>query len=210
MGLPKGAFMNLGREDIHDLSTPLSMTVLALKGSRAANGVSALHGKVSRSMFPQLGAHIGHVTNGVHPTAWIAPELAELLEKHMPNWSESWTQTEMWSAIDKISDDELWTIRQQMRNRIVSAARERLGPDVLNEKALTIGFARRFATYKRGDLIFSDPDRLAAILDKGVQLVFAGKTPADKPGKPFLRVSRVCEIPRFEGRVFHSDMMQQW
>lgn len=202
-GLHEGTFMNLGRENPNDLSTPLSMTILALNGARKANGVSALHGAVSRSMFKELGKSIGHITNGVHPTAWLAPELADVLNEHMPDWNNNWLNSEYWSAVKTIPSEVLWELRKSLRSRLVDGIRHRVGRDVLDKNALTIGFARRFATYKRGDLIFSDPERLLKILDQGVQLIFAGKAhPADEPGQEILAtVNRFARHPDFRNRV---------
>jgi starch phosphorylase len=202
-GLHDGTFMNMGRENPSDLSTPLSMTVLALNGSRKANGVSALHGAVSREMFKDLGLPIGHITNGVHPTAWLAPELAEVLNEHLPEWNNNWLNPEFWLAAKNIPSDVLWELRKTLRSRLIDGIRDRVGRNVLDKNSLTIGFARRFATYKRGALIFSDPKRLKAILDTGVQLIFAGKAhPADIPGQNVLAtVNEFARHPDFRDRV---------
>ena len=202
-GLNPGAFMSSGRQDVHDLSSPLSMTVLGLKGSRKANGVSKLHGEVSRSMFPVLGKDITHITNGVHPTAWLAPEMAALFDQYMPNWQEHWTDLAFWSKASQIPHKALWATRKKLRKKLINEARRILRYDVLDDSHLTIGFARRFATYKRGALIFRDPERLEAILNQGVQLIFAGKAhPADIPGQTVLAtVSQFSRDPRFRGQV---------
>ena len=202
-GLSEGELMSVGRENVHDLNSPLSMTVLALKGARRANGVSLLHGQVSRKMFSELGYPIGHITNGVHPTAWLAPELAEVFNTHLAGWQDQWTNSEFWQRAQKIPSAELWTLRRTLRQKLVTEARRILGRDVLNPDHLTIGFARRFATYKRGALIFSDPERLAAILDQGVQLIFAGKAhPADVPGQAVLAtITKFSRDPLFRDRV---------
>ena len=202
-GFSKGSFMSTGRENIHDISTPLSMTVLALKGSRKANGVSKLHGEVSREMFATLGYPIGHITNGVHPTAWLAPELADVFEQYLPGWNENWNNSSFWAGVSAIPDDVLWDTRRLLREKLIRCARYILRQDVLDPEKLTIGFARRFATYKRGALIFSDPDRLEKLLNSGVQLVFAGKAhPADHPGQDILAtVLRFARDPRFRGQV---------
>ena len=203
LGLTPGMFMNTGREDEHDLDSPLSMTILALKGSRKANGVSKLHGEVSREMFKNLPFHIGHITNGVHPTAWLAPDLADLFEKYLPDWNENWENPEFWEGVHEIPHEDLWDARQKMRSRLIDEVRARVGRNVLKKDALTIGFARRFATYKRGALIFKDPERLKKILDQGVQLIFAGKAhPADIPGQDVLAtVHEFSRDPRFRGQV---------
>ena len=203
VGLPEGAFMDKGRENPSDWSLPLSMTVLGLNGTRKSNGVSALHGEVSREMFQDLpSANIGHITNGVHPTAWMAPELCALLDEHQINWRDQLESGDAWSTCD-IPNDALWEMRQTLRLKLVEESRKILGRSVLNPNHLTLGFARRFATYKRGDLIFDDPDRLEAILNQGVQLIFAGKAhPADIPGQKVLaNVLRFARDPRFSDRV---------
>lgn len=203
VGFDAGTFMSTGREDIHDLSSPLSMTVLGLKGSRKANGVSKLHGEVSREMFKNLGYPIGHITNGVHPTAWLAPELADVFNQYLEGWNGNWNNYAFWSQVSEIPDDVLWDTRKRLREKLIRCARYILRQDVLDPDKLTIGFARRFATYKRGALIFSDPDRLEKLLAQGVQLVFAGKAhPADRPGQEVLAtVLRFARDPKFRGQV---------
>ena len=203
VGLSEGAFMDKGREDPSDWELPLSMTVLGLNGTRKSNGVSALHGEVSRAMFKDLPeANIGHITNGVHPTAWMAPELHDLLDQYQPGWTSSLESGDIWDSCD-IPESKLWEMRKVLRMKLIEESRRILGRDVLDPDSLTIGFARRFATYKRGDLIFDDPDRLEAILKQGVQLVFAGKAhPADIPGQKVLaNVLRFARDPRFSDRV---------
>lgn len=201
--LREGAFMDLGREDPTDLSTPLSMTVLALRGSRAANGVSALHGEVSRGMFADLGFQIDHITNGVHPGAWLAPEMEALFDARLPGWRAQHSDLAFWSGAESLPAADLLAARRAMRGRLVQEVRRRVGRDVLDPTALTIGFARRFAPYKRGDLIFTDPDRLAALLDQGVQIVYGGKAhPNDTAGQAIIaRVLRWARDPRFRNRV---------
>ncbi len=202
-GLPEGAFMDKGRENPDDWTLPLSMTVLGLNGCRNTNGVSKLHGAVSREMFKELNVHIGHITNGVHPTTWMAPEMAELIEEYLPNWMNNVCDSASWKNVDAIPTKALWTVRTILRRKLVDESRRILRRNVLNPNHLTIRFARRFATYKRGDLVFEDPDRLAAILDQGVQLIFAGKAhPADIPGQKVLaNVLRFTRDDRFKDRV---------
>ncbi len=202
-GLPEGAFMDKGRENPTEWSLPLSMTVLALNGTRTSNGVSALHGQVSREMFKELpSANIGHITNGVHPTAWMAPELHALLDTYHPLWQSELSDGLHWTACN-IPDAQLWEMRKTLRQKLITESRRILGREVLHPDHLTIGFARRFATYKRGDLIFDDPERLEAILNQGVQLIFAGKAhPADMPGQKVLaNVLKFSRDPRFADRV---------
>jgi len=203
MGLPQGAFMDRGRVRPGDIHEPLCMTVLAMKGSRGANGVSRLHGEVSRQMWDKLGLPIGHITNGVHPTAWLGPHMAELYDRHLPGWRERLCDRDFWRAAEGIDAKHWLHVAKAQRSRLIDGVRWRVGRPVLNNERLTIGFARRFAPYKRGSLLFSDPDRLLAILDQGVQVVFAGKAhPADALGQALVaEVIKWGRDPRFRGRV---------
>ena len=206
MGLPEGAFMDLGRVKPGDIHEPLCMTVLALRGSRAANGVSELHGHVTRTMWkdlypgtPELQIPIGHVTNGVHLPSWMHPKVVRLLDGCTPTWREG-----VVPSLASVSDKELWALRSELRESLVYFARHQLGREWLDADALSIGFARRFAPYKRGNLLFTEPDRLEKILsEKRVQLLFAGKAhPRDAAGQGILRdVVRWTRDPRFRGKV---------
>ncbi|MFT4622859.1 MAG: starch phosphorylase [Myxococcota bacterium] len=198
IGLAPGAFMDLGRVDPGDWNEPLCMTVLALRASSLANGVSALHGQVSREMWhgmwPELDVSdvpIGHVTNGVHPVFWMGEPARELYDARVPGWREAVWDPAVWEQARSIPDAELWALRNTLRARLVAAVATRTGKQ-LDPNALTIGFARRFAPYKRGDLIFSDPERLARLLDAGAQIIYSGKAhPQDTLGKEIVR--RVIE-----------------
>jgi starch phosphorylase len=180
------------------------MSTLALKGSRTVNGVSKLHAEVSQEMFDHLRVHIRPITNGVHQTAWMASETASLFDDKLPGWRDNISNIEFWKQTNQLTTAELMTLRHTLRRRLIEKIRTQLGqPNILDENLLTIGFARRFATYKRADLIFTQPDRLASILDQGVQLVFAGKAhPKDTEGQALIEtVIRWSHDPRFEGRV---------
>jgi glycogen phosphorylase len=201
-----------------------SQTVLAVRTARSTNGVARLHGAVSRSMLaPVYGADdpdevpIGHVTNGVHPGRWVARELRELYDWHLgPAWRTS-VDAELWQAIRGVDPVELWRAHTAARTRLVRVARTRLaaqasrvgtGPDGrhLDPDALTLGFARRFATYKRGTLLAHDVDRLAHVLadeDRPVQLLVAGKAhPRDEAGKHVIQhLVRLSHDARFRGRI---------
>ena len=203
LGLHPGAFMDLGRVTPANVEEPLGMTVLGIRGSRAVNGVSALHGEVSRQMWSALDFPIGHITNGVHPGAWLAPETEALWDDHLPGWRENLEDAAWWQKAEDIDADAVLSTRDARRRRLVAALRRRLGQAVLDADRLTIGFARRFAPYKRADLLFADPDRLAAILDQGVQVIYAGKAhPADKNGQAIMaNVLRQARDPRFRGQV---------
>jgi starch phosphorylase len=189
------------------------MAVMGLRLAGRSNGVAQLHGEVSRKMFGDLWPDlepdetpIGSITNGVHAHTWVSPEMADVFSAHvLPDWDEA--DEMLWERILEMPDDELWRAREQGRERMVSFVRRRLkeaaagrgltGSDVawtdevLDPRALTVGFARRFATYKRATLLLSQPERLRALLlspDRPLQLVFAGKAhPADDQGKEMIR-----------------------
>ena len=190
------------------------MSTLAIHGSRSVNGVSKLHAEVSSEMFKHLGKTVVPITNGVHPTAWLAEATQGLFNTHMPGWREHISDAVFWEGAQYIPSDALIATRTALRHRLVDAARAALGqPDILDKDCLTIGFARRFATYKRANLIFTQPDRLAAILDAGVQLIFAGKAhPRDIPGQALIaEVIKWSEDPRFKGKiVFIPGYDPQW
>lgn len=229
-GLDRETLLRLGREDVNDRRAPFCMTALALRTSARCNGVSALHGQVSREMWQSLfGAAtpaevpIGHITNGIHPETWLAPEMRPLYERYLrPRWVGAGPEHDWWRRAPEIPAEELWRIRGLLRRRLVQfirmrllmQAQRRLGDtrsilavlDTFDEQALTIGFARRFATYKRAPLIFHQARRLASILNapqRPVQLVFAGKAhPADHGGQAFARkIYQFAEKAGFRGRV---------
>ncbi len=222
--------MTLGSEDPGNKRAPLCMTALALRLSRRANGVAKLHGKVSREMWQGLfgvkktnDVPIGHVTNGVHWQTWLAPEAQPLYSKYLkPRLAGAGAFDDPWKRVDRVPADELWQMRSTLRRRLVRFARQRLveqtvrhggdaqaiidAENALHEDALTIGFARRFATYKRAPLVFRDAKRLIKILGSAkrpVQLIFAGKAhPADADGQAFLQqIVRFSRKPGFKGRV---------
>jgi starch phosphorylase len=192
------------------------MTVLGLKMSGRHNGVSKLHGQVSRKMWSWLWpdksvdeAPISYVTNGIHTETWLAPELKELYDKYLgKSWVYRIDDQAMWNGVMHIPDEELWDVRNYLRTRLINFVRMRTRRrmirlemstgeiqatvDLLNPKALTIGFARRFATYKRATLLFHDTERLKRIVhghgERPVQFIFAGKAhPRDEPGKNLIR-----------------------
>jgi starch phosphorylase len=208
-------FLALGRENPANKDETFCMTVLALKFAAYANGVSALHGVVSRDMWKNLWPRlpldeipIGHVTNGVHPRTWISSNMCDLLDRYFgPRFEDAPTELPIWERMDRISDEELWRTHERRRERLVVFARNRLketlkrngaserrvqyAEDALSPYILTLAFARRFATYKRGNLLLRDPERLLKLLkdnDRPIQLIFAGKAhPADMPGKGLIR-----------------------
>lgn len=204
------------------------MTVLAFHCSRRANAVSNLHGVVSRQMWASLWPAraadeipIGHITNGVHVGSWLAPQMGLLYDRVLaPNWSKKPGQAEVWKGISEVSDGEFWETHCALKIGLIHYARVkaesravRLGlpsphlhGQILDPTALTIGFARRFAPYKRADLLLRDLDLLARIVSdahRPVQLVFAGKShPADEGGKRILqRIYRLTQDPAFRGKI---------
>jgi starch phosphorylase len=215
LGLSQHEFLGLGRIRPEDHREALCMTVLAFKMSRYANGVSALHGRITRKSWQVLWPHhredevpVGHITNGVHVPTWLAPAMQELYAKHVgADWRAHQHDPQMWSRIENVPDAELWETHRLLKAALVHFVRRRVTeqrrrneyPDdlikaaegALDPDALTIGFARRFATYKRASLIFSDIARLKRLLgnsQRPMQLVFAGKAhPADRPGQEVLR-----------------------
>jgi starch phosphorylase len=207
-------FMALGRVNPQDRSEPFCMTVLALKTSHRANGVSAIHGTVSRLMWqslwptrPEAEVPIGHITNGVHVLSWLAPQMYQLYGTRLgQDWPTRMVHPDMWEKIVEVDDGELWETHQSLNMRLIRFVRrrlqlqsERLGhrntlkqiDQILDPDVLTIGCARRFATYKRGDLLLSQPERLAKLIEdtrRPIQIIFAGKAhPRDDDGKRLLQ-----------------------
>lgn len=215
LGLSRREFLALGRQDPGNDSEPFCMTILALRLARNSNGVSRLHGQVSRHMWqglwpgvPEEEIPIGHVTNGVHFRSWISQEMNQLYDRYLgPRWQEEPADQTIWRRVERISAEELWNTHERRRERLVAFVRRRLrsqlerrgaplaeieaADEVLDPKALTIGFARRFATYKRATLLLRDPDRLMRILnnpDRPVQIIYAGEAhPRDNAGKALIQ-----------------------
>ncbi|MEE8440565.1 MAG: alpha-glucan family phosphorylase [Spirochaetia bacterium] len=215
LGMSFGDFMALGRENPKDAEEHFCMTVLALRLSAYSNAVSRLHGQVSRRMWkalwPGLPDHeipITSITNGVHVRHWLSHDMLDLLDRYFgPRFYDEPANLEIWDRIDRVSDEELWRTHERRKERLVAFSRERLrsqyrrrgmtgsqlltADEVLSPYALTISFARRFASYKRATLLFRDPDRLHRLLtdkDRPVQLIFSGKAhPHDVPGKNLIK-----------------------
>jgi starch phosphorylase len=210
--VPMRELLSLARSPETDAASRFSMPVLALRTAGRANGVSAMHGTVARSMWRALwpdrdesAVPIGSVTNGVHAPTWLTRELRARLERD---------GTIDFARASDLSDHELWKLRAHRSERLLLALRDRIGPSAtaaLRSEALTLGFARRIATYKRASLLLRDPERLARLLtndDRPVQLIVAGKAhPMDEPAKAVLReVTHAAADPRFAGRiVFVAD-----
>jgi starch phosphorylase len=234
LGLSREEFLGLGRLDPNNHHSDFCMTVLALRLSARANGVSRLHGQVTRRMWAGLWPHsdkgeipIGHVTNGVHLQTWAALEIADLYDRYLgEEWRFAHQGMDGWHKVYEIPDRELWDthqyrrqrlldfaryyLRNQMRRQGMPAAKIDLSLQSLDPQALTIGFARRFATYKRGTLLFRHLKRLAALFsdpERPLQILFAGKAhPHDNPGKELIRqIVHLARQEPFNGRVFFLE-----
>lgn len=202
--------MQLGHLPNESDEQAFNMAVMGFRLAGMSNGVSKLHGKISREMFqgiwPEIAVDdipIGSITNGIHGPSWASQEMSDLLgRKVIPSWAQA--NQDRWESINEIDDDEIWRVKDQGRHRLVKMVRQNIkksqdlicepstwAEEVLDPKVLTIGFARRFASYKRATLLLSDPQRLKALLlspDRPIQLVFAGKAhPADNIGKEMIR-----------------------
>lgn len=231
--LSREEFLALGRYE-YPWGAQFSMTVLALCQAAYVNAVSELHGAVSRRMWqnlwpglPEEEVPIGHITNGVHLASWLAPDLVRLLERYLPaDWQERLDDPAVWEAVAEIPDDALWEVHQRCKARLVDLVRERVRQQLqrhgaspsrirrvetlFDPDALMVGFARRFATYKRATLMFRDLERMRRLLNaegRPVQVIFAGKAhPADEPGKALIRqIHQLSQEPAFEGRVLFLE-----
>jgi len=232
--LSRDQFFEIARHQMPQGET-FSMGILALRNSKGRNAVSELHGDVSRKMWHFLWEGIDleevpitHITNGVHVSNWMARRLRVLLDKYLgPDWMDRLDDPELWNNIDKVPDEALWNVRQHQKRKLASYLRERVRDRwthggfhpvqvvssgvLINPYALTIGFARRFATYKRASLVLTDVERLLEIINRPnmpVQIVFAGKAhPADEPGKQLIQqVYRQVKRAETGGRlVFVED-----
>jgi starch phosphorylase len=238
LGLDRDAFLKLG---VHPQKPEagFNMTALALRLSKYRNGVSQKHAEVSRRMwqsllveFPENETAIDSITNGVHLPTWIEPKIQLLFNKYLePGWIAEHDSPRIWQAVEKIPDEELWKTHYWLKIKLIDAIRERsrlrwtmdranpsvvlAGGALLDPSVLTLGFARRFATYKRADLIFYDFERLKMMLNdrwRPVQIIFAGKAhPADDPGKQILqRIFNASRDPATGGRIaFVEDYGEQ-
>ncbi len=235
LGLSHEGLMALGRENPHNPHEEFCMTVLGLKLSRHANAVSALHGEVSRAMWTGLypgkaedSVPIGHITNGVHVPTWLAPQMFRLYDRHLgTGWHEHSGESRIWEGIENVDDGELWETHLSLKSRLLAFVRRRAYAqaevrqepqealqrlvNVLTPDALTIGFARRFATYKRANLVLQDIRALVQMVNdpkRPVQFVFAGKAhPHDEPGKRVLQeIAQLMRDSEFADRlVFVED-----
>ena len=231
LGISREEFLELGMKPGSDLDSGFNMGILALKIAGKKNGVSKLHGAVSRELFsdvwPNIAANespIGYVTNGIHTCTWLAPKLKELYNKYLiPYWQDNMHHDYVWEKIKNIPDDKLWSAHIDRKRKLINLVKENTTERLrrsgysyeeineivskLNPDALTIGFSRRFATYKRATLIFKDIERMTQIMNnsgKPIQLIFAGKAhPADKEGQDLIKyIHEVSMMPQFKGKIF--------
>ncbi len=230
LGISHDQLMGLGRVEPQNSHETFCMTVIGLKLSRRANAVSSLHGRVSRRMWAHLWpwrveeeVPIGHITNGVHIPSWLAQPMQQLYDKHIGlAWHERMGDPDVWQGIYDIEPGELWETHHALKSRLLEFVRRRLSRQnrrrdednasieaartALDPSALTIGFARRFATYKRADLFMHQVDEIAELINdtnRPVQFLFAGKAhPADEGGKKLIKnIANLRHDPRFAGRV---------
>ncbi len=229
-------FLDLGRLEAPHQIAPFNMALLAIKTASFINGVSRLHGSVSRNMFqmawkniPADEVPISSITNGVHTRSWISNDMATLYDRYLgPNWVSKPADQSVWERVDQIPDEELWQTHERRRERLIAFARRSLyaqlekrgalsselehAMEVLNPDTLTIGFARRFATYKRGTLILNDLDRLKKILcnkERPIQIIFAGKAhPRDNEGKELIK--QIVHVARDEQLRRHIVFLENY
>ena len=234
LGLSQQEFLALGRQNPSDQGAPFNMAVLALKHASYRNGVSQLHGEVARRMWqgvwpgvPEDEVPIEVITNGIHSSSWVSEEMGELFTRYLsPRWIRESATPAVWERVSRIPDAELWRTHERQRERLIVYARQRLhqqmeergaspsdtlqAGEALDPAALTIGFGRRFTTYKRANLILWDPERLARILcdeERPVQIIFAGKAhPQDNPAKEIIRqVVQFSRQERFRRRMIFLE-----
>ncbi|MFO7869093.1 MAG: alpha-glucan family phosphorylase [Bacteroidales bacterium] len=227
-------FMNLGKMYPNNPEENFSMSHFAICTSQETNGVSKLHGDVAKNMFKDLWqgysveeSHIGYVTNGVHYGTWISKEWQEIHRKTFGSeYLKDLSNTDYWEKINTIPNDEIWKLKELHRERLINYVKENLHTNwtqrfedpkklikitqAINSKTLTIGFARRFATYKRAYLLFSNLERLSAIVnnpERPIQFIFAGKAhPNDKPGQAMIKeIVRISKLPEFVGKIIFIE-----
>lgn len=231
LGISREDFLRLGMKSSQGLEQGFNMGMLALRIAGKKNGVSKLHGAVSRRLFADVWQNIApdespidYVTNGIHTCTWLAPSMKELFNKHLkPYWQDNIQDDETWEEIKNIPNQELWDTHTNRKKKLFALVKNNITTRLkssgcnyeeineivskLNPNALTIGFARRFATYKRATLIFRDLERLTQLLndpERPVQLIFAGKAhPADKEGQDLIRyIHEISMKPQFKGKIF--------
>ncbi|WP_290092706.1 alpha-glucan family phosphorylase [Paramuribaculum intestinale] len=233
LGISWADLMNMGREN-PDTNERFSMSVFCLNTCQEANGVSWLHGEVSKKMFAGIWkgyapeeSHVGYVTNGVHMPTWAATEWKEFYSEHLnQDLFNDQSNPEMWKGIFNVPDEDIWNMRMTMKNKFINFVKKDFKEkwlknqgdptevmkivDKINPNALIIGFARRFATYKRAHLLFTDLDRLAKIVNNEkypVQFIFSGKAhPADGAGQGLIkRITEISKMPQFSGKIIFLE-----
>jgi starch phosphorylase len=234
LGISYEQLMGLGRVEPQNQHESFCMTVLGLKLSRRANAVSSLHGHVSRRMWANLWPWrseeeipIGHITNGVHIPSWLAWQMEQLYDRNFPSdWNQRMGEAEVWQYIQKVDPGELWETHNALKNLLFEFVRRRISRqcrrrgesddvvdgarNLLDPNVLTIGFARRFATYKRATLILSDIDRIIDMVNdtqRPIQFIFAGKAhPKDEPGKKLIQhIANLRHDSRFHDRFVYIE-----
>ena len=230
LGISYEQLMSFGRVEPQNHQESVCMTVMGLKLSRRANAVSSLHGHVTRRMWAHLWPWrteeeipIGHITNGVHVPSWLAFQMQQLYDRNfVPGWIKRMGEPEVWQAIHDVDPGELWETHNTLKNLMLAFVRRRISRQcrrrgesdsvvesartLLNPEVLTIGFARRFATYKRATLLMSDIDRFLKMIsnnERPVQFIFSGKAhPKDEPGKTFIQeISNLRHDPQYAGKI---------
>ncbi len=219
MGISDYDLLAYGRVNPQDGEEWFTMTVLGLKLSRAANGVSALNGEVARdqwaALYAQSGTYaapLGSVTNGVHLPTWTSMEVRDMAKKYLGDWESERAAPEFWQRIERVPEKELWSLRSILRRRLIRYAEQHLAKQSLKmacglrEDVLTIGFARRFATYKRAPLLFHDIERAIRLFqndERPIQVLYAGKAhPADEGGKRFMQqIYAMTQLPEMAGKL---------
>ncbi|MGQ9846960.1 MAG: alpha-glucan family phosphorylase [Bacteroidales bacterium] len=228
------AFIGLGRVNEEDNNEKFSMSILACKLSQEVNGVSRIHGRVSREMFQPIWnnyfpqeLHIGYVTNGVHFPTWVAKPWLKIYNKYLPSdYINQQHSIDSWKAIEQVPDEEIWKVRTLLKQELFNFIRKRLMDNLeirqenpkfvleliekLNDNILTVGFARRFATYKRAHLLFTDLNRLSRLVnntDRPIMFIFAGKAhPADKAGQDLIKmIYDISHRPEFIGKILFLE-----
>jgi starch phosphorylase len=230
LGISREQFMTMGRQHPANHAEPFNMAVFAVGMASRTNAVSQLHATVARKLWQSLWPNVpvdevpvDHITNGIHLRSWISQDMGTLLDRYLgPRWTEEPSDMSVWKRVSDIPDEELWRTHERRRERLVHFARRRLraqlevrgaspaeidmAAEVLNPEALTIGFARRFATYKRAALLLRDPDRLERILcdpERPVQIILSGKAhPQDQAGKELIQsIVKVARREEFRRQI---------
>ena len=223
IGFSEYDMLSYGRVHPDDGGDEFTMTVWGLKLSRSANGVSELHGKVARHQWNHLFADLApaevpitHITNGIHLPTWAAPASRSFLDVHLGSWTADRENQATWDRIDQVSDRAIWEYRNRLRSSLISFVNAHIRTQtmsqdaMLNRDALTIGFARRFATYKRAPLLFSDIERITQLFqhsDRPIQVIYAGKAhPQDEGGKAFIqKIYELSHRSAFNGRLIFLE-----